>query len=160
MCVFIFVVVYVYDFDRSISVYSILSDSCALGWFLFYLFQKSLFCILRRFATCLKVFKTVFVFALRPFLPMWVHFFGFNGKMTKINTMAKNHFRGPKWLPKCLHGGFMGGICMKSGVRILIWAPQVQFFGTPQNAQNGSLWVFLAILGLPKMALWVPQSKF
>merc|ERR1711978_760148 len=61
-------------------------------------FQKSLFCMLPSFATCLKVFKTVFVFALQPFLPMWVLFFGFNGningKMTKINNMAKNHFSG------------------------------------------------------------------
>ena len=36
----------------------------------FNFFQKSLFCMLPSFATCLKVFKTVFVFALRPFLPM------------------------------------------------------------------------------------------
>ena len=33
-------------------------------------------------------------------------------------------------------------------------------FGTPQNARNGSFWLFLAILGLPKMALPVPESKF
>ena len=64
----------------------------------FNFFQKSLFCMLPSFATCPKVFKTVFVFALRPFLPMSVLFFGFNGnfngKMTKINKMAKNHFSG------------------------------------------------------------------
>ena len=35
--------------------------------------------MLPSFATCLKVFKTVFVFAVRPFLPMSVLFFGFNG---------------------------------------------------------------------------------
>ena len=33
-------------------------------------------------------------------------------------------------------------------------------FGTPQNAQNGSFWVFLAILGVLKMALRVAKSKF
>ena len=30
-------------------------------------------------------------------------------------------------------------------------------FGTPQNAQNGSFWVFW---GVPKMELPVPESKF
>ena len=29
-----------------------------------------------------------------------------------------------------------------------------------QNVENGSFWVFLAILGVPKMALRVPESKF
>ena len=33
-------------------------------------------------------------------------------------------------------------------------------FGTPQNARNGSFWLFLAILGVQKMALPVPESKF
>ena len=44
------------------------------------------------------IFKTVFVFDARPFLLLSVKFFGFNGnfngKMTKINKMAKNHFSG------------------------------------------------------------------
>ena len=60
--------------------------------------------MLPSFATWFTGFKTVFVFALQPFLPMWVLFFGFNGnfngKMTKINKMAKNHFSGSKMVPK------------------------------------------------------------
>ena len=47
-------------------------------------------------STLLTDFRTIFVFALGPFLPMKVIFFdfngNFNGKMTKINKMAKNHF--------------------------------------------------------------------
>ena len=42
------------------------------------------------------ILKTVFVFDVWPFLLLSVNFFGFNGnfngKMTKINKMAKNHF--------------------------------------------------------------------
>ena len=38
-------------------------------------FQKSLFCIFPSFATWFTGFRTVFVFALQPFLPMWVLFF-------------------------------------------------------------------------------------
>ena len=37
-------------------------------------------------------FQNIFVFALGPFLPMWVLFFDFNGKMANINKMTKNHF--------------------------------------------------------------------
>ena len=41
-------------------------------------------------------FRTVFVFALGLFLTMWVLFFdfngNFNGKMAKINKIAKNNF--------------------------------------------------------------------
>ena len=77
------------------------------------------------------IFKRVFVFDVRPFLLLSIKFFGFNGnfngKMTKIDKMAKNHFSG------------------------------VQKCGTHQNAQNGSFWVFWAILGVPKMALRVPK---
>ena len=44
------------------------------------------------------IFKTVFVFDVRPFLLLSVKFFGFNGnfngKMTQINKMAKNRFSG------------------------------------------------------------------
>ena len=53
--------------------------------------------MLPSFAPWFTGFRTVFVFALRPFLPMWVPFGfngNFNGKMTKINKMAKNHFSG------------------------------------------------------------------
>ena len=49
-------------------------------------------------AHLLTDFRTVFVFALGPFLPMKVIFCdfnaNFNGKMAKINKMAKNPFSG------------------------------------------------------------------
>ena len=77
-------------------------------------------------------FRTVFVFALQPLLPMWVLFFGlngnFNGKMTKINKMAKNHFSGVQNGSESAQMGVLGGeFVLKSGLRILILAPQVPF---------------------------------
>ena len=64
--------------------------------------------MLPSFATWFTDFKTDFVFALRPFLPMWVLFFGFNGnfngKMTKINKMAA--FPGSKMVPKAFKWEF------------------------------------------------------
>ena len=51
----------------------------------------------------------------------------------------------------------LGGVfVLKSGLRILIWAPEVPFSVPPKRPK----WVFLAILGVPKMALGVPESKF
>ena len=71
---------------------------------IFPFFQKSLLCVFPSFAPWFTGFRTVFDFALRPFPPMWVLFFGFNGnfngKMTKSNKMAKNHFYGSKMVPK------------------------------------------------------------
>ena len=58
-----------------------------------------------------------------------------------------------------LSNGFLavrGVFVLKSGLRILIWAPQVPFLVPPKRP----FWVFLAILGVPKMALGVPESKF
>ena len=77
---------------------------------------------------------------------MWVLFFGlngnFNGKMTKINKMAKNHFFwGPKWFPKCLNGGFRGVFVLKSGLRILIRAPEVPFSVPPKEPKTPILGV-------------------
>merc|ERR1719210_785913 len=44
----------------------------------------------------------------------------------------RSPFRGPKWFPKCPNGGFRGVFVLKSGPRILIWAPQVPF-SVPQK---------------------------
>ena len=47
---------------------------------------------------CFTGLRTYFVFSVAQLLPMVIDFFGFNwnfnGKMTKINKMAKNHFSG------------------------------------------------------------------
>ena len=51
-------------------------------------FEK--FCMLPNCSHLLTDFKTVFVFALGPFLPMFVFFFDFNGNFN--GKMAKNHF--------------------------------------------------------------------
>ena len=66
--------------------------------------------MLPSFATWFTGFGTVFVFALRPFLPMWILFFGFNGnfngKTTKIKKWPKITFPGSKIVPKVSKWGF------------------------------------------------------
>ena len=47
--------------------------------------------------------------------------------------MAKNHFSGSKMVPKVFKWGFLGGIfVLKSGLRILIRAPEVPFSVPPK----------------------------
>ena len=94
--------------------------------------------MLPSFAPWFTGFRTVFVFALRPFLPMWVLFFGFNGNFngkmtTKINKMAKNHFSGVQYGSQSVFMGVLGGIfVLKSGLRILIRASEVPFLVLPK----------------------------
>ena len=42
-------------------------------------------------------------------------------------------FRGQKWFPKCLNGGFRGVFVLRSGLWILIWAPEVPFLVPPKK---------------------------
>ena len=57
---------------------------------------KLLLCMFPNCSHCFTGFRTHFVFSVAQLLPMVIDFFGFNGnfngKMTKINKMAKNHF--------------------------------------------------------------------
>ena len=97
---------------------------------------------------------------------MLVNFFGFNGnfngEMTKIKKNGKKSlFRGPKWFPKCLDGGFRegggGGICIEkwsSNFR----APEVPFSVPPKIAKTPKMTHFGHFQ--PKMPLRVPESKF
>ena len=83
------------------------------------------------------IFKTVFVFDVQPFLLLSVKFFGFNGnfngKLTKINKMAKNHFSGVQNGSQSVEMGVLGGVfVLKSGLRILIRAPEVPFSVPPK----------------------------
>ena len=69
--------------------------------------------------------------------------------MTKKNKMAKNHFSGVQNGSQSVQMGVLGGVyLLKSGLTILIWAPQVPILVPPQNGQKGSFWVFSAILGV------------
>ena len=52
-------------------------------------------------------------------------------------------------------GGFRGVFALKSGLRILIRAPEVPFSVPPKTPKMGHLGVFLTILGLPKKELQV-----
>ena len=46
-------------------------------------------------------------------------------------------FRGQKWFPKCLNGGFRGVFVLRSGLWILIWAPEVPFLVPPKTPKMG-----------------------
>ena len=88
------------------------------------------------------IFKTGFVFDVRPFLLLSGKFFGFNGnfngKMTKINKMAKNHFSGVQNGSQSVSMGVLGGVfVLKSGLRILIRAPEVPLSVPPKTAKMG-----------------------
>ena len=53
--------------------------------------------------------------------------------------------------------GVLGEVfVLKSGLRIFIRAPQVPFSVPPKKPK----WPIFGVLGVPKMALWVPESKF
>ena len=67
----------------------------------FTFFQKSLFCMLPSFAPWFTGFRTVFVFALQPFLPMWILLFGFNGTFN-----GKLTFPGSNMVRKVSRWGF------------------------------------------------------
>ena len=53
-------------------------------------------------------------------------------------------------------GVLEGVFVLKSGLRILIQALEVPFLGPPKRQKR----VILGVLGVPKMALLVPESKF
>ena len=67
--------------------------------------------------------------------------------MTKIQQKVQNGwkslFGGPKWFPRCLNGGFGGVFVLKSGLRILIRAPEVPFLVPPKCWK----WVILGVFG-------------
>ena len=70
---------------------------------------------------------------------------------SKSIKWPKITFRGPILVPEVVFGGFWGASLywsknFDSGTRNAI-------FGTPKMAKT-------SILGLPKMAFWVPESKF
>ena len=92
-------------------------------------------------------FQNYFCFCSRTFPSHGGSFFGFNGnfngKMTKINEMAKNLFSGVQNGSQSVQMEVLGGVfVLKSGLTILIWEPHVPFSVPP---------MFLAILGVPKM---------
>merc|ERR1719270_1560109 len=97
-------------------------------------------------ATRLKALKTAFVSAPRPLPPMSAPPFGFNGnfngKMTKTNKMAKNHFSGVQNGSQSVQMGVLGGVSvLKSGPRTLIRAPQVPFSVPPKYPKTPILGV-------------------
>ena len=65
-----------------------------LGGFLFYLFSEIIFLHAPKFCHLPQGFQNCFCFCSTTFPSHVGTFFGFNGKMTKINKMAINHFSG------------------------------------------------------------------
>ena len=69
-----------------------------VGGFLFGKVFDFRLCMFPSCSHCFTGLRTYFVFSVAQLLPMLVNFFGFNGnfngKMTKIKKMAKNHFSG------------------------------------------------------------------
>ena len=60
--------------------------------------------MLPSFAPWFTGFRAVFVFALQPFLPVWVLFFGFNGN---FNGKITKNIKWPKiMVPKVSKRGF------------------------------------------------------
>ena len=73
-------------------------DPAGVGGFLFGKVFDIRLCMFPSCSHCFTGLRTYFVFSVAQLLPMVIVFFGFNGnfngKMTKINKMAKNHFSG------------------------------------------------------------------
>ena len=69
-----------------------------VGWFLLGKVFSIRLCMFPSCSHCFTGLRTYFVFSVAQLLPMVIVFFGFNGnfngKMTKINKMTKNHFSG------------------------------------------------------------------
>ena len=139
-----------------------------LGWFLFRKFDFINFYMVSSCSILFPDFRTVFVFALRPFLPLSVKFSSSwifytlktSQKYAKLTKWPKITFRGPKKVPKVSNWGFWGWFgSLKVVSEFWFGHPKCHFL-YPQNGKNGPFWPFWAVLGVPKMALWVPESKF
>ena len=132
-----------------------------VGGFLFGKVFDIRLCMFPSCSHCFTGLRTYFVFSVAQLLPMLVNFFGFNGnfngKMTKIKKMAKNHFSEVQNGSQSVSMGLLGGY--------LYWKVVLEFwfrhpkchFRYPQNSRKHPFWAFL---GAPKMALGVPESKF
>ena len=139
-----------------------------IGWFLFRKFDFINFYMVSSCSILFPDFRTVFVFALRPFLPLSVKFSSSwifytlktSQKYAKLTKWPKITFRGPIWVPRWSNWGFWGWFgSLKVVSEFWFGHPKCHFL-YPQNGKNGPFWPFWAVLGVPKMALWVPESKF
>ena len=78
-------------------------------------------------------------------------------KICKIDKMAKNHFSRAEKGSQGVWLGVLGVVWIsKSGLGILIRAPEMPFLVT-QKRQKWADLADLAVLGVPKMALQVPE---
>ena len=59
-------------------------------------------------------------------------------------------------VPEVSKWDFGGVFVLKGGLRILIRAPEVPFLAPPKKPK----WPIFGVLGVPKIALRVPESKF
>ena len=128
------------------------STNQALGGFLLRKVWNFKLCMLPSWSTLLTDFRTIFVFALGPFLPMKVIFFdyngNFNGKMAKTNKMAKNHFSRSDF---DFWGGFSGlktpVLTTLGGTKMALRAPKTPQKPPQEPKSDLEKW-FLAILAI------------
>ena len=109
---------FIYD-RRDISRFSFSSRTpCSLGWFLFSKNSEIPFVYVPKLFPLLHWFQNTFCF-LSSSTPSHVgNFFWLQWEFQWENDKNKKNgqkslFRGPKWFPKCLNGGFRGGICIE-----------------------------------------------
>ena len=95
---------------------------------------------------CFTDFRTIFVFALGPFLPMVVIFFdyngNFNGKTAKIKKWPKMTFWGPIWVPKVSFRGFWGLVCIEKWSQNIDSDTRSAISSTPKMAKMTPFWAF------------------
>ena len=102
----------------SYKLYILLSVSVLVGWFLFSKISETYFVHVPKLFPLLHWFQNTFCF-LSSSTPSHVGKFfrlqwEFQWENDQNKKMAKKSlFRRPKWFPKCLNGGFRGGICIE-----------------------------------------------
>ena len=117
------------------------------------IFSEILILHIPKFCYLVHWFQNYFCFCSRTFPSHGGSFFGFNGnfnvKMTKKIKWPKITFRGSKMVPKVSKWGY------------LYWKVVLEFwFGHPKCHFRDPQNTIFGVLGVPKMALPVPESKF
>ena len=98
-----------------------------LGWFLFSKISEFLIVHVPKLFPLLHRFQNYFCFCSRTF------------------PSHEGPIRGPIWVPKVSFWGFGGGLVYKSGLRILIRAPEVPFLVPPKWSKRGHFIIYTLV---------------
>ena len=135
-----------------------------LGWFLLRKFDFINFYMVSSCSILFPDFRTVFVFALRPFLPLSVKFSSSwifytlktSQKYAKLTKWPKITFRGPIWVPRWSNWGFWGWFgSLKVVSEFWFGHPKCHFL-YPQNGKNQANTIASTVC--PSVARW-PASE-